>query len=83
LKKGLGILFLVISSLFGIVFMLFIKGALNAVSVILSTGFTYDSAAGLVLSITILAIPGLLVLYFSRQAKKFLQHDKKADSNHK
>lgn len=59
-----------------------IKGVIKALSIIFSSGITYDSAAGLVLSITFVAIPGLIGLYFSRQAKKFLQHDKKADSNH-
>ncbi|HAH50865.1 MAG TPA: hypothetical protein DF712_17095 [Balneola sp.] len=52
-----------------------LKGAIRALSIIFSAGVTYDSAAGLVLSITFLAVPGLMGLYFSRQAKKFLQNN--------
>ena len=51
------------------------KGVTKALSIILSSGITYDSAASLVLSITFLAVPGLIGLYFSRQAKKFWQEN--------
>lgn len=57
-----------------------IKGTLKAISIVASSGLTYDSSAGLVLSITFLAVPGLLGLYFSRMGIKYLKGGSKKDT---